>query len=203
MLGPVARRTGEASAPGGAVDPNQFASFDSIQDDAKSMYRMALGWATRVTWIVSMLFWATVLTGGAALVFGLLALDGAWRLVWLVLGGSAIAFGVGVSFRLRSGVHAIINNAKDLQASLVGLLGSLTDETPMHELATSDTAGFIAGAKKARTFRKVAKDSLSKYQDVANAVSTIASFPVIAVTAIGFTLFFGFLAMVFGAALLI
>ena len=184
------------------MEPNQFASFDSIQDDAQSLYRMALGFAGRVRGVSSLLFWATVVTGLAALIFGLLALSGTWRILWFVFGGTGVLFGISASFRLRSGVRAIIDHATELQTSIAGLLGGLTDAVSAHELAESDDDGFVKRAKKARNFRKAAKDSLSKYKDVANAISTIATFPAVALSAIGFTIGYGILAVIFGVALL-
>ncbi len=184
------------------MEPDEFASFASAQDDAQSLYRIALGFAGRVRGVSSMLFWATVVTGLTAFVFGSLALGGTWRILWFVFGGAAVLFGVGVSYRLWSGIRAIINNATDLRTSIAGLVGGLRDATTAHELAESDNDGFVKRAKKARNFRTAAKNSLSKYTDVANAISTIATFPAVAFSAVVFTICYGILAVIFGLALL-
>ncbi|NNE96625.1 MAG: hypothetical protein HKN24_11420 [Acidimicrobiales bacterium] len=184
------------------MEPNRFESFDAIQEDASSLYRLALGWAKKVVRIASGMFWATAITGVTALVFGLIVLNGGWRLVWLVFGGGAVLFGVGTSYRLRSGVNAIIENASGLQGSIAGLLGEVTDSAEAHELATSEDDGLVRRARKARNFRKIVKGSLDRYKDVANALSVIGTFPAVVASSIAFTVLFGVLAVIFGIALL-
>lgn len=184
------------------METNDFASFGSVQDDARSLYRLALGWASKVTWIASSMFWATAITGLAALILGLLALDGSLRLVWLVLGGGAVVFGVGTSYRLGSGIKAIIANANELQSSIAGLLDDVTDTVDAHELAASEDDGLVRRARKARKFRRSAKDSLGRYKDVANALSVIGTFPAVVASSLGLTILFGLLVVIFGVALL-
>jgi hypothetical protein len=184
------------------VDPNELATADSVTDDARSLYRLASTWASKVAWLANTLFWATAVAGAAALIFGLLVLNGAWRLVWLVLGGGVVMFGVGISYRLRSGIGAIVTNAGDLQASIAGLLNNLTSTVDAHDLATSEDDGLMRRARKARKFHKAAKGSLGSYRDVANALSVIGTFPAVVASSIGFTIAYGVLAFVFGIALL-
>ena len=184
------------------MEPNEFVSLDAVQDDAQSLYRLALGWASKVVRVASGMFWATAMTGVAALVLGLIVLNGGWRLIWLVLGGGAVLFGVGTSYRLRSGINAIIDNASGLQSSIANLLGEFTDSVEAHELATSEDDGLVRRARKARNFRKAVKGSLDRYKDVASALSVIGTFPAVLASSIAFTVFFGVLAVVFFIALL-
>lgn len=184
------------------METNDLASLNSVRDDARSLYQLALGWASKVVWVAGAMFWATAIAGGSALILGLLALNGGWRLAWLVLGGGSVLFGVGTSYRLRSGIRAIISNAEQLQASIAGLLNELTDTADAHELAASEADGVVRGARKARKFRKSVKDSLGSYKDVANALSAIGTFPAVVASSIGFTVLFAVLAVLFGVALL-
>ncbi|MBT8241882.1 MAG: hypothetical protein KJN63_11715 [Acidimicrobiia bacterium] len=185
------------------MDSKDLASTNSGPDDARGIHRLVLNWAAKVSWAANAMFWATAATGTVALAFGVLALDGGWRLAWLVLGGGSVAIGVGTSYRLRSGIRAIIENAGDLQTSIAGLLNDLIGDVEAHDLATSEADGPLRRARKARRFHKAVKGSLGSYRDVANALSVIGTFPAVAASSIGFTICFGVCAFVFGIALLV
>ena len=75
-----------------------------------------------------------------------------------------MVFGVGTSYRLGSGIKAIIANANELQSSIAGLLDDVTDTVDAHELAAFEDDGLVRRARKARKFRRSAKDSLGRYK---------------------------------------
>lgn len=156
---------------------------------------------------------ATVLLGVAAVVcvasflLGLAALDGGIRSVWVVLGivFGVVAVGAAVTARWRVGrvrthVPAIAGEVRQLIAD-----GRSQSQLIIQEFqdGDDDSAGESAIVVSRRLYglRGVVGHGMEGSARLTDAITAITSFPGLALLAVGISLVFGFLALIFLLAL--
>jgi hypothetical protein len=142
----------------------------------------------------------------ASFLLGIAALDGGIESVWIVLGIVFATLAVGAAFvarwrvgRVRKHVPAIAAEVRQLIADGKGQSQLIIQEFQNDDDSTTGSA--IVVSRRMYGLRGVVGHGVEGSARLTDAVTAITSFPALALMAIGISLVFGFLALVFLLAL--